>query len=102
MINSITLVGYLGTDPTEKKLESGTMKSEFRIACREVYINNGERVERTHWFNCEAFGKTAEICRTYLKKGSRVGIRGPLQQSTWQDEQGNRRSMVRICVKELE
>lgn len=102
MINSVTLVGYLGNDPVLKKLGTGTAKSEFRVACNEVYLNNGKKVERTHWFTCEAFGKTAEICKKFLKKGSRIGIHGPLQYRTWEDGNGIKRSSIRIFIKEIE
>ncbi|OGL44225.1 MAG: hypothetical protein A2161_03220 [Candidatus Schekmanbacteria bacterium RBG_13_48_7] len=102
MINSVTLVGNLGNDPGLKKLENGTLCSEFRIACNEIRNDNGEKVERTHWFSCDVYGKTAELCHKYLKKGSRVGIRGPLQYHAWKDEKGNQRSLVRINVRDIE
>jgi len=70
MINSVTLVGNLGTDPELKKLESGSVLSEFRIACHEVRMNEGQKVEKTHWFSCTTYGKTAEIChkKFFLEK----------------------------------
>jgi single-strand DNA-binding protein len=102
MINSVVLVGNLGNDPGFKKLENGTMCSEFSIACNENYLSNGQKTERTHWFSCDAFGKTAEACQKYLKKGCRVGVRGVLQYRSWVDDKGVKKSLVKINVKEVE
>jgi single-strand DNA-binding protein len=102
MFNYVTLVGNLGSDPEFKKLETGVQVAEFRIACNEIRNSDGQRTERTHWFSCTAFGKLAEICREYLKKGRRVGIHGSLYYSSWENEKGGKRSRVSVNVRDIE
>ena len=101
MINSVIVIGHLGQDPEVKYNDDGTPIARFSVACNEVWSNNGQKKERTHWFKCVAFGKLAELTEQYLKKGSRVGIHGALQYRAW-DENGSTRSTIEIKVRELQ
>lgn len=63
---------------------------------------NGERKEETSFFNCTAWGRQAEIINQYCRKGKQVAIDGRLQQRSWQDQNGQNRSMVDIVIERLQ
>lgn len=103
MINKFIGIGNLGKDPETNYLQSGTCVCNFSIACTEKYKDkSGERVEKTEWVNCVAFGKTAEICGEYLHKGSMVYVEGKLQTDSYEAKDGSgKRYTTKINVKEM-
>jgi single-strand DNA-binding protein len=103
MINTVTLVGNLGQDPEIRYTPNAVPVANFTIAVNEVYKGkDGQKVKKTHWFRVTAFQRLAEIVGQYCTKGSKVGIRGQLQQRTWQDNEGVNHNLVEIMAKELE
>lgn len=80
-LNKATLIGNLGRDPEMKYLASGDAVTNFSIATTETWKDktSGEKKEAVEWHNISAFGKLAEICGQYLKKGSQVYIEGKIQ-----------------------
>lgn len=78
--HTLIIVGNLGRDPEMRYLPSGQGVTSFSVASSRSYTNNaGEKVEETIWFRVSVFGKTAETCNQYLKKGSKVLVEGRLQ-----------------------
>lgn len=77
--NKTTFIGHLGSEPEMRFTPSGTPVTIFNVATHEQYPNEkGEIIKVTTWFRCTAWGKLAEICNLYLKKGSKVLIEGRL------------------------
>lgn len=75
----IIISGNLGRDPEMRYTPSGQAITNFSVAVNESYTNsNGEKVKRTTWFRVSAWGKQAEVCNEYLKKGSYVLVDGRL------------------------
>jgi single-strand DNA-binding protein len=73
----IVITGNLGRDPEMRYTPSGQAVTSFSVAVNESYTAaNGEKVKRTIWFRVTAWGKQAEICNQYLKKGSLVLVDG--------------------------
>jgi single-strand DNA-binding protein len=71
------LVGNLGRDPEMRYTPSGQAVTSFSVAVSEAYTSaNGEKVKKTIWFRVSAWGKQAETCNQYLKKGSKVLVEG--------------------------
>jgi len=70
-LNRVTLIGHLGQDPELRHLpNSGQPVASFSIATDEAYTDKqGQRQERVDWHNFVVFGKAAESCKEYLKKG---------------------------------
>ncbi len=97
-MNNVSLVGRLTRDPELKTIPSGTAIATFSIAVNKSYVSNGEKKEETSFFNCLAWGKKGETMAQYCSKGSRIGIEGKLQQRSWDDKDGNKRSTVEIVV----
>lgn len=73
------LVGNLGRDPEMRYLPSGDPVTSFSVATNRQYTSgSGEQVKETVWFRVSVWGKMAEACNQYLKKGSKVLIEGRL------------------------
>jgi single-strand DNA-binding protein len=90
--HTIILVGNLGKDPEMRYTPSGQAVTNFSVAINDGYTNSqGDRVDRTIWVRVSAWGKLAETCNQYLKKGRKVLVEGRLVA----DEKGNPRSYQR-------
>ena len=77
--NKITFIGHLGSDPEMRYTPSGKPVTSFNVAVNHQYNDSdGETVKETYWFRCSAWGKTAEVCNQYVKKGSKVLVEGRL------------------------
>ena len=97
-INKVILIGRLTREPELKYIPSGTAVANFSLASNKSFTQNGEKKESTSFFNCIAWAKLGEIMAQYCKKGHRIGIEGKLQQRSWEDKDGNKRSAVEIVV----
>ena len=97
-VNKVILVCRLGRDPEVKYSQSGTAVCNFSAATSEKYKDK----ETTEWHRIVSFGKTAEICGEYLKKGSQVYIEGRLQTREWEDKDGNKRYTTEIIANTVQ
>jgi len=96
-VNKVIIIGNLGKDPEMRYMPSGDAIANLRIATTDKYKDrNGEMQEATEWHSVAFFGKTAEICGQYLKKGSQVYVEGSLRTRKWQDKDGNDRYTTEI------
>lgn len=86
--NKILLMGFLGGDPEVRYLPSGKPTAAFRIATNRRYRLEGQLKEETEWFSVVAFGRLAEICSEFLKKGKQVFIEGRMRTRSWTDTNG--------------
>jgi single-strand DNA-binding protein len=79
MFHTIIIVGNVGKDPEMRYTPSGQAVTSFSVATNRQYTTgSGEQVKETVWFRVTTWGKQAEICNQYLKKGSKVLIEGRL------------------------
>lgn len=79
MYQRIIIVGNLGKDPEARFTPGGQQVTSFSVATENRYNNAaGEQVKETCWFRVSTWGKQAEICNQYLKKGSKVLVEGRL------------------------
>lgn len=77
--HNITIVGNLGRDPEMRYLDSGTAVCSMNVATNKTYTDkNGQQVKKTCWFRVSVFGKSAENCNNFLKKGSLVLVEGEM------------------------
>lgn len=79
MKSKLNIIGRVGRDPEMKFTPSGTGVCKFSVATDRSYTNNGEKVKETTWFQVTAWGKLAEVCNEYVKKGMLVDIEGRLE-----------------------
>ena len=101
-LNSIQLIGHVGSDP-EFKDTSGKMVSKFSVATGEEWLDKStsKKLTNTEWHKIVCFNKLAEIVNKYLKKGAKIYISGKLKTSTWQDKNNENRSTTEIVADEL-
>ncbi len=92
-------IGRLTRDPEMKYTQGGASVASFSIASSYTYTKDGAKKETTSFFNCVAWAKTGEIIAQYFKKGHRIAIEGRLNQRSWDDQSGNKRSAVEIVVE---
>ena len=79
MYSQITLVGYLGNDPTMRFTPGGQAVTSFSVATSRSYTgSNGVKVDETTWHKVSVYGPQAESCNQYLKKGRPVLVVGRL------------------------
>ena len=77
MYQKITIAGSLGRDPEMRFTPSGQAVTNLNIATNHQYTNNsGERINETTWWRVSVWGKQAESCNQYLRKGSKVLVEG--------------------------
>ena len=102
-VNKVILVGNLGADPETRYLPSGEAVANLRIATTETWKDKqtGERKEATEWHRVSFFGRIAEVCGQYLKKGSQVYGEGRIQTRKWQDKDGQERYTPEIRGEEM-
>ena len=98
MINKAIILGNLGKDPEVKFTPSGVAVCNFTVATSESWKDKeGNKQEKTEWHNVVAFGKLAEICGEYLKKGKQVYIEGRLQTDKY-EKNGQTRYSTKIVA----
>jgi single-strand DNA-binding protein len=79
MYHTLIIVGNLGRDPEMRYTPSGQAVTNFNVATNRQYTSSdGTQVKETIWFRVSTWGKTAETCNQYLRKGSKVLVEGRL------------------------
>jgi single-strand DNA-binding protein len=103
-INKVLITGRLTQDPVLKYIPSGTAVCELRIASDRKFVDksSGDRRDDTLFINVNAWGKTAEFCNEWLRKGSAVFVEGRLRQETWKDKDGNNRERISISADRVQ
>ena len=88
-INKVFLVGRLGKDPDDRRTGGGTRVSNFSLATDQYRPDPaGGSQKSTQWHRIVAYGKVAEQCNQYLRKGRLVCVEGSLQTRTWEKPEG--------------
>ncbi len=99
MVNKVTLIGRLGSDPEMRTLENGTPLGRFSIATSESYRDrNGEWQDQTEWHDVVVWRNAAERAQRSLTKGMLVYIEGKLTHRKWQDKDGNNRKTTEVVA----
>ena len=96
-LNKVLLIGNLGADPEIKYSANGNPIANLRLATTEGRKNReGEWEDVTEWHRVVMFGKQAETCKDYLRKGSKVYIEGRIQTRSWDDQSGQKRYSTEV------
>jgi len=101
--NQVQLLGNLGKDVEISKFDSGSVKASFTLATNEYYKDNkGEKVESTQWHNVVAWGKSAELMKSILSKGSKVLVKGKLVSRSYDTKEGEKKYITEVVANEFE
>ena len=94
----ITVSGNLTVDPELKYGANGNARLSFSVASNKRFQVNGEWQEETSFFNVVAWRGIAEQAANVLEKGLPVIIKGRLEQRSWENAEGEKRSTVEIVA----
>ncbi len=102
-LNRVLLMGNLTRDPELRYIPSGQPVTSFSIAVNRTYLSNtGEKKEDVNFIRIVVWGKRAEVCHQYLKKGSPVFIEGRLQSRNWEAQDGTKRNTVEVVAQNVQ
>ncbi len=101
-LNSVVLIGRLTRDPEYKIVGEGSSLVNFSIANNRTYVVNGVKKDETHYFDCVAWGKLAEIIKEYASKGKQILVEGRLVQETWDTQDGKKASKIKIRTENVQ
>ncbi|MGA1198000.1 MAG: single-stranded DNA-binding protein [Candidatus Latescibacterota bacterium] len=102
-VNKVIILGNVGADPELRYTPGGAAVTNFNVATNESWTdNNSERQERTEWHRIVVWGRLAEICNQYLRKGSKVYIEGRLQTRSWEGQDGQKRYTTEVVAREMQ
>ncbi len=98
-LNKVMIIGNVGADPEMRFTPSGSAVTSFRIATNRIFNSpEGERKQETEWFTVVTWNKLAESCNQFLTKGKLAYVEGRLRTSSWQGQDGQKRSRVEIVA----
>ncbi len=102
-VNKVILLGNLGADPEVRFTPGGQPVANFRMATTDSWTDkgSGQKQERTEWHRVVVWGKLAELCGEYLKKGRQCYVEGRLQTREWQDKEGQKRYTTEIVANQV-
>lgn len=102
-VNSVTISGNLTRSIELRMTQGGTAIGRFGIAVNERRKNqSGEWEDYANFVDCVLFGKRAESLEQYLTKGVKVAIKGRLHYSSWEAQDGGKRSKLEVVVDDID
>ncbi len=101
-MNKVIISGNLTRDPDIRYTQSGKAVARMGIAVSRRFKSQDGSQPDVDFFNMTAWDKQAEFCGKYFSKGSRVIVEGRMQNYSYEDRDGNRRSGMEIQVENIE
>jgi single-strand DNA-binding protein len=102
-INRVTIVGRLTRDPELRALPSGTSVLQLGVAVNGRQKDaSGNWTDKPNFFDVKVFGAQAEMLANNLAKGRRIGVDGRLDWSSWEAQDGTKRSKVEIVAQSVQ
>ena len=101
-INEVNLLGLLGADPEVRRTQDGRPIVNLRVATEESWRDKttGERKTKSEWHRVVIFQEgLCGIAEKYLRKGSKVMLRGQLQTRKWTDQQGQEKYSTEVVLQ---
>ena len=102
-LNRALIIGNLTRDPQLKALPSGQKACEFGVATNRVWKDqSGAKKEATDFHNIVVFGRVAENCAAFLKKGQNVMVEGRIQTRSWDGPDGKKNYRTEIVADNVQ
>ncbi len=102
-MNKQLIIGRLGADPELRYTQNNTAVANFSVATSTKWKDDkGEKQEKTEWHRCVSWGRLAEVCGEYLKKGMQIYIEGQTETRSWTDKEGLTRYTTEVKVQSME
>lgn len=100
-MNKVELLGRLTKDPEIKYTQTNnTAVANFSLAVNRRFTKEGEE-RQADFINIVAWGKTAEFCNKYFKKGMQIALAGRIQTRNWEDDQGQKHYATEVVAEEV-
>lgn len=102
-INKVMLYGNLTRDPEMRAMPSGGNVTSFGVATNRTFKKaDGTKQEAVEFHNVVVFGRQAETCAQYLKKGSPAYIEGRIQTRSWDNKEGVKQYKTEIIAERVQ
>jgi len=103
-LNRVLLIGRLVRDPDARRTSNGTSVAKLGLAINRKFKNAaGEKQEEVTFADVDVWGRSADFCRDYLRKGAPVYVEGRLKLDQWEDrETGQKRSKLGIVAESVQ
>ena len=102
-LNRVMLIGNLTRDPELRYIPSGSAVTSFTIAMNRVYkLQTGEKKEEVSFVRVVVWGRLAEVCNDYLKKGRPVFVEGRLQSRSWEGTDGKKNNTLEVIAQNIQ
>jgi single-strand DNA-binding protein len=102
-LNKAFVIGNLTRDPELKALPSGSHVCSLSIATNRIWKDaNGMKQEGTDYHNVVVFGRQAETCAQYLKKGQNAYVEGRMQTRSWDGQDGQKKYRTEIVADRVQ
>lgn len=99
-MNKLQMIGRAATEPETRYTNKGDAAANFRVAVERRYKKDGQT--EADFFQCTAFGKTAEFIEKYVRKGQKIGFSGRLQNDEFTNREGQKVTRAVIIIEEVE
>lgn len=101
-LNKAQIIGNLTRDPEVRKTPTGQDVASFGVATSMKWKgSDGQPKESVEFHNIVAWGKLADICGRFLKKGRKVYVEGRLQTRVWDGKDGTKKSRTEIICENM-
>ena len=102
-LNKVLLMGNLTRDPELRYIPNGSAVTSFTLAMNRVYkLQTGEKKEEVSFVRVVVWGRMAEVCNDYLKKGRPVFVEGRLQSRSWDGPDGQKKSALEVIAMNVQ
>ncbi|MEE8484838.1 MAG: single-stranded DNA-binding protein [Nitrospinota bacterium] len=101
-LNKVFLMGNLTRDPELRYTPGGQAVSTLGLAVNNKFTKDGETKEDVLFVDITVWGRVAENCAEYLKKGSPVLVEGRLKYHTWESQEGQKRSKIDVTAMSVQ
>lgn len=101
-INKVILIGNLTRDAEIKETTGGQAVAVFGLATNRAWVTqDGQKNSSAEFHECVAWGKLAEICGKFLKKGKLIYVEGYLKTRSWDNEDGTKKFRTEVVVNDM-
>lgn len=100
MLNVVSLVGRLTSDPEVKTTTSNNKVTSFCLAVNRDYVKQGEE-RQTDWIDCVGWNQIAELIGKHLHKGSQIAVTGRIQTRNYEDRDGKKRKVTEVLLSNI-
>ena len=96
--NQLSIIGHVGRDPELQYSQDGAARCRFSVAVTE----RRNQQDETQWFNVVAFGKLAETCNQYVRKGMAILVAGPVKLNQYTGRDGQHRASLDVVARDVQ